>query len=187
MTPARTALLGLGVAAAVLLQTTVVARLPLPGRPPDLVLVLVVAVGLAAGPLAGAATGFAAGLVADLVSDGALGRLALAYLVAGAVAGRWADDPRPSVLVPLRAVAAGATAALLVYALEGVLLGDPRARPAAAGPDLLSSVLYDLALTPLVAVVGRAYRAGTRPGPPGGVRPGDADRSRPPRPQERRP
>ena len=53
--------------AALLLQLTMVDRLPLPGRrPPDLVLLVAVALGLTCGPTTGLLTGFWAGLALDL-------------------------------------------------------------------------------------------------------------------------
>jgi len=53
--------------AAVVLQLTVVNRLPLPGGDaPDLVLLLVAAVGVVASPLIGAVTGFFGGLGLDV-------------------------------------------------------------------------------------------------------------------------
>ena len=68
---------------ALLLQATVIGRLPLPGAAPDLVLVLVIAFALAEGPMSGMATGFVAGLLADGMSAHEMGRLALAYALAG--------------------------------------------------------------------------------------------------------
>lgn len=141
---------GLLVLAAVLLQTAVVTRLPLPGSPPDLVLVVVLACALAEGPGVGAATGFAAGLLADLLADHALGRLALAYVVAGYAVGRLAGGAERSVLRPLLAVAGGAALALIGYAAEGLLLGDPRVTAGSAGRGLISAVPYTLVLVPLV-------------------------------------
>ena len=63
----RAALSVLLVAAAVVLQLTVVNRLTLPGGgAPDLVLLVVIALALCGGPAAGALTGFCAGLSLDL-------------------------------------------------------------------------------------------------------------------------
>ncbi len=95
---------------AVLLQPVLVARLPLPGAPPDLVVVVVVAVALAAGPLAGLLSGFGAGLLTDLTADHELGRLALAYLLVGAAAGSLAEATRRSAVARVLVVAAGAAA-----------------------------------------------------------------------------
>jgi rod shape-determining protein MreD len=144
---------------AVVLQSAVVARLPLPGSPPDLVLVLVVAVGLRAGPRAGMLTGFAAGLLADLSGDAELGRLALAYVVAGGLAGLLEDDVEGSLVLAALVGAVAAAVAVLVYAGHGVLLGDPRVTGGALGRAMASTVPYCAALTPaIVPPVGALLR-----------------------------
>ena len=149
MTVSRALLGALLVLTALVLAPTV-SRLPLPGSPPDLVLVVVLAVALAQGPRAGMVTGFAAGTLADLLSDHAVGRLALAYVVVGFLVGRAAGAAERSLLRPFAAVAAGAAGALLLYAGEGALLGDPRIRLAALGVGLVSAVPYDVVLVPFV-------------------------------------
>jgi rod shape-determining protein MreD len=163
VTRARALLAGV-LLVAVVLQATVVARLPLPGAPPDLVLVVVVAVGLLAGPRAGLATGFAAGLLADLTADHAAGRLAAAYLLAGGTAARIGNDLDSRVAVPALAGAAGALVAVTGYAAEGVLLGDPRVSGGAFVRSVVSVVPYCAALTPVVvpAVAALLRRAGRR-------------------------
>lgn len=144
---------------ALLLQTTVVARLPLPGSPPDLVLVLVIAFALSEGPLSGMVTGFAAGLGGDLLADHQLGRLALVYLVVGYVAGLVRGDTERSALLPLLVVAGGAAGALLLYAAGGLVLGDTRTGAAAVARGLATSVPYDVVLTPFVVpLVGLLVR-----------------------------
>ena len=144
---------------AVVLQAAVVAGLPLPGSPPDLVLVLTVAVGLVRGPRTAMLTGLAGGLLADLTSDHELGRLALACVVAGVLAGLLQDDVGGPLVVPLLAGAGASLAAVLVFAGEGVLLGDPRVTGGAFWRSLASTVPYCAALTPvvvpLVALVAR--------------------------------
>ena len=147
------------VVAALLLQTTVLARLPLPGGVPDLLLVLVVAVALAEGPQSGTLTGFAAGLLADLGADHALGRLALVYALVGYLAGLLEDErPRGALTAPLT-VAAAAAGAVALYALEGLLLGDPRITSAAFWPALAGTVTYCVVLSVLVVpVVGALVR-----------------------------
>jgi rod shape-determining protein MreD len=145
----RAGVLALLVVAAVALQDAVVARLPVPGDPPDLVLVLVVAVGLAAGSRAGLLTGFAAGLLVDLSGDGALGRTALALVLAGHLAGLLEDDVGPLV-VPLVAGGVLAAGALLVHAGTGVLVDDARVSGGALLRALSSTVPYCSALTPVV-------------------------------------
>ena len=150
MTGRRFLLGAVTVLLALLLQTTVVARLPLPGAAPDLLLVLVVAYALAEGSASGMLTGFTAGLLADLLSDAELGRLALVYVVVGYLAGLAADETERSTVLPFVVVGLSAAGALVLYAAEGFLLGDPRASIAALGRALSSSVAYCVLLTPLV-------------------------------------
>ena len=138
---------------ALLLQTTVITRLPLPGAAPDLLLVLVVAFALAEGPMSGMTTGFLAGLLAYLSADHQLGRLALVYTVVGYLAGLVEDDTDRSTLVPFGAVALGAGVGVLMFALEGALLGDPRVTIGLTWRSLASSVPYDVVLTPFVVPV----------------------------------
>ena len=135
---------------AVLLETTTVTRLPLPGVAPDLVLVLVVAFAFVEGPLSGMASGFCAGLLADLLAYHQLGRLALAYCAVGYLTGMAQDDTERSTFAPFLAVGLGAVAGLVIYAAEGFLLGDARVTIAAVGRGLLSAVPYDVVLTPFV-------------------------------------
>lgn len=159
MTPARVLLGVLAVLTAVLLQGTVLARLPLPGAAPDLVLVLVVAFALVGSSRSGMLTGFGAGLLSDLTADAQLGRLALAYAVVGYLAGLVADDAERSAVLPFAAVATGSLVALALYAGEGVLLGDARITMSAFVRSLASAVPYSVVLTPFVVpVVGSLVR-----------------------------
>ena len=146
----------LAVVAAVVLQSSVLARLPLPGGPPNLVLVLVVAVGLTGGASAGLATGFAAGLLTDLLSAHPAGLLALCFALAGFVAGLLEADVERTVLLPMVVVAAATLAVGLTYLAVLGLLGRQSADGVAA---LLGTAAYDVMLTPfvvpLVAAAGR--------------------------------
>lgn len=150
---------------ALLLQTTVLARLPLPGGVPDLLLVLVVAFALAEGALSGAVTGFVVGLLADLGSDHELGRSALAYTLVGYLVGLLQDDRPRSPLLPLGAVALGGVVAVTAYALEGLLLGDPRISGGSFWPSLGGTVAYSVALTPLVVPLVRTLLLRLDPDP----------------------
>lgn len=138
---------------ALLLQDTVVSALPLPGAAPDLLLVLVVGFALVEGPLSGMTTGFVAGILADSLADHALGRLALVYAVVGYATGFIEDDTERSTLLPFAAVAAGAVGGVLLFAGEGMLLGDPRVTVHAVVRALVSSVPYSVVLTPFVVPV----------------------------------
>ena len=159
MTTRRLLLGAAAVLTALLLQTSVLGRLPLPGGAPDLLLVLVVAFALVEGPLSGTVTGFVAGVLADLGSDHEVGRTALVYTLVGYLAGLLQDDRPRSFLLPFAAVAGAAAAAVGVYALEGLLLGDPRITGAAVRASLISTVTYSVLLTPLVVpLVGGLVR-----------------------------
>ncbi len=159
MTPSRFLFGAVSLLTALLIQTTVVARLPLPGAAPDLMLVLVVAFAIVEGPLSGLVTGFVAGLLVDLLATHEVGRLALAFALAGYLTGMLRDDTERSVLLPFGAVALGGVVALGIYAAEGVLLGDARITWAATGLGLVTSVPYDVVLTPFVVpVVGALVR-----------------------------
>jgi rod shape-determining protein MreD len=148
-----------------LLQVTVIGRLPLPGAAPDVLLVLVLAFGLAEGPMSGAVTGFLAGFLADALSAHEMGRLAFAYALAGYVAGNLYDDSERSTLLPFGAVALGALASLGTFAAEGVLLGDHRVTLHAVARAAISSVPYDVVLTPFVVplVIGLVRRLDADP------------------------
>lgn len=135
---------------ALLLQLAVLSRLPLPGAAPDLLLLVVVGFALVEGPFSGIVTGFVAGVMADAVSDHQLGRLALSYIAVGWVTGSLHDDTERSTLQPFGAVALGALAGLTTYVGEGMLLGDPRMTGAAVLRSLVSSIPYDVVLTPFV-------------------------------------
>jgi len=150
----RRVLLGLAaVLTALLLQTAVLGRLPLPGGAPDLLLVVVVAFALVQGPLSGTVTGFLSGLVLDLGADHELGRAAVVYALVGHGAGLLADERPRTPALPLLVVAAAAAGAVGGYALQGLLLGDPRITGAAFWSSLVGTTTYCVLLTPLVVPV----------------------------------
>jgi rod shape-determining protein MreD len=157
--PPRALVLGLLVVLAVVLQVTVLNRLPLPGAAPDLVLVVVVAVGLLQGPRTGMLVGFAAGLLGDLSGDAELGRTALVLVLVGFLAGLLEDEADVSPLVPAVVAGALAAVAVLVHAAGGVLLSDPRTTGGALWRSLVSLVPYCAVLAtvvlPLVGVLLR--------------------------------
>lgn len=97
---------------------------------PDLVLLVVVAAGLAYGAEYGLITGFGAGLLLDLAppSDHYAGRWALALLIVGFLAGRFAQPGsavRAGITAWLPVAAACAFVGTSVFALTGLLLSDP--------------------------------------------------------------
>jgi rod shape-determining protein MreD len=141
------------VVTALLLQLTVIGRLPLPGAAPDLLLVLVVAFALAEGPTSGMVTGFIAGMLADAMSAHEIGRLALAYAVAGYVTGLLHDEADRSTIKPFGVVLLGSLAALAAFTFEGILLADPRITLHSVVRAVVSSVPYAVILTPFVVPV----------------------------------
>ena len=134
---------------AVLVQSTVLARLPLAGVRPDLLVLAVVSVAVATDPTTGAVFGFVAGLVADLLFDLPVGVSALVYTAVGFAVGTvrvYVTSHRPLVHLVL----AGAASLASVWCC-GLLLrvfdlstweAVVRAGPLAA--------LANLLLTPLV-------------------------------------
>ncbi len=132
-------ILAIALFAAVVIQLTVVNRLPLPGAAaPDLVLLLVAAIAVATGPATGAVTGFAGGLALDIAPPAAhyAGEYALVFCLVGYAAARvvravWdttgEHDPVTTFTVMAVAVAAGEAG----KAALGILLSNPDVTTAA--------------------------------------------------------
>lgn len=151
MTAVRPAAALLAIYLAVVLQSTVFSRLPLPGGTPSVVLLVVIALGLAAGTSAGLLGGFAAGLSVDLLSDHPVGVLVLAFTVGGFLAGLLHDETgdRPA----LRSMTLVAVIVAVVQLLYLAMLGLLGAAGGAVGAGLAASVGYNLLLTPFVLPV----------------------------------
>jgi rod shape-determining protein MreD len=160
--------------AAVLIQVTVLDNVPFPGGSgPNLVLVAVVAMALAAGPRDGAIIGFAAGLALDIAppASGLLGQSALVFCLVGYGCGRLRLALERSAWLPLAGVALGVAAGEVLYALTGLIFGDPDITWQAVRQVLPAAVTYDLLISPFVlyAVVlaGGYARWGTDSAPAG--------------------
>ncbi len=144
---------------AVLGQLAVVNRLPLPGNGgvPDLVLLVVTALGVTAGPMAGLLAGFAGGLAIDVAPPGGhlAGEYALVYCLAGYACGRIRDllqggnSERP-MTTSLLVMAAGAAAGEAGKAALGRMLSDPNMTSPAIRHVLPAAVIYDVLLCPFV-------------------------------------
>jgi rod shape-determining protein MreD len=150
--------------AALVLQLTVLDRLPLPGGvAPDLVLLVVVALSLSGGPLAGAIGGFCAGLALDVAppSDHLIGMYALVFCLVGYFCGMVSAELDRSVLLPLAAAALGAAGGAGLYAGAGIVFGLPDVTGSAVRHVLPLSVLYDVLLSPFVLyAVALCFRVG---------------------------
>jgi rod shape-determining protein MreD len=149
---------------AVLIQSTVLARLRLAGVRPDLLVLAVVSVAVATDPTTGAVFGFVAGLVADLLFDLPVGVSALAYTAVGFAVGTvrvYVTSHRPLVHLVL----AGAASLASVWCC-GLLLRvfdlSSWATVTRAGPLV---ALYNLLLTPFVypVVLALTERIPARP------------------------
>lgn len=128
MAVVRGALVAVLLVTALLVQLTVLPRLGLPGATPDLLLVVVAALGMAGGEARGAVAGFAAGLTLDLVppADGIIGLSALVLTLVGYLGGTWVERRERGALMTILAVAGLAAGAVLAYALLGGLVSDAR-------------------------------------------------------------
>lgn len=119
--PLRAALV---VAAALVLQVSIVADLRVAGAIGDLLLVVVVAAGLTGGPDRGVAYGFAAGLAYDLVLDTPFGLTALTYSLLGYAIGlAGAALMRTSGWWPVGLAALAGAAQAALYTSLGNLIG----------------------------------------------------------------
>jgi len=176
------AVLAIALFAAVVIQLTVVNRLPFPGAAgsgstgPDLVLLLVTAIAAATSPLTGAVTGFAGGLALDIAPPAAhyAGEYALVFCLAGYAAARvhhaiaTMNGGERDLVTAFTVMVAATAAGEAGKAVLGMLLSDPDVTGAVVRSVLPGALLYDLLLAPLafwfVAWVTRATHSwGTAP------------------------
>ena len=141
---------------AVVVQLTVVNRLPLPGgTAPDLVLLLVTAVAVSTSPMTGLLTGFAGGLALDIAPPAThyAGEYALVFCLVGYFAARIAAASAATTgernpWVELGVMAAAAAAGEAGKAGLGLLLSDPNVTGPAIKHVLPGAIAWDLLLTP---------------------------------------
>lgn len=141
------------VLAALILQVTLLNSVPFPGdSAPDLVLVVVVVLALLGGPMEGTLVGFCAGLAADIAPPVShlIGQNALVFCLVGYGCGRLGVALERSEWLPLAGVAIGAVAGESLYALIGIMFGDPDITWHAVRQVLPPAVAYDLLLAPFV-------------------------------------
>jgi rod shape-determining protein MreD len=137
---------------AVGLQVGPFADLAVNGVTPDLLLLVVVAVGLVQGPERAALIGFLGGLALDLAppADHVAGRWALALVVVGYLVGLVRDDARQGLLGAMAATAAAAFVGTSIFALSGLVLDEPGVTVSRVLEVIPIAVGYDVALAPLV-------------------------------------
>ena len=138
---------------AILIQLTVLNNVRLPGGAgPDLVLVVVVALGLTGGPLEGMLGGFCAGLALDVAPPAThlVGQYALVFCLVGYATGRVGSHLNESAWAPIGVAALGAALGELLFALTGMIFGNLDITWSAVGHVLPASVVYDVLLSPFV-------------------------------------
>ena len=140
------------VGVALVLQVTFFPHLAWDGIVPNLCLLVVVGAALTRGPEFAAVLGFATGLALDLAppADHVAGRWALALVVVGYVAGRVRRETQPTAGTVLATVAASSFVGTSVFALSGLVLGDPAIGVGELLEVVLVGVLWDVVLTPFV-------------------------------------
>ena len=111
--------------AALLLQTTVLARMRLFGVMPDFMLLVAVAGGITAGATRGATLGFASGMLIDLFLPTPLGLSALVFTLVGYGVGVANTGVlRSAWYIPVLTAGAASVAGVVLYALVGSMLGE---------------------------------------------------------------
>lgn len=150
---------------AITLQISVAPHLAVTGVVPDVLLVLVVAVAFAEGPQYAAQLGLFAGFALDLAppADHTIGRWALTLVIVGYLAGIVRQDAARSLLATVVATAACAFVGTSVFALSGLVLGDPGVTVSHVLAVVPLSVVYDVLLALLVVPLVRAWTARLQP------------------------
>lgn len=111
--------------AALLLQTSVLARMRLFGVMPDFMLLVAVAAGITAGPVRGAVVGFTSGMLIDLFLPTPLGLSALVFTLVGyAVGVANTGVLRSAWYIPVLTAAGACMAGEVLYAVIGSVLGE---------------------------------------------------------------
>jgi rod shape-determining protein MreD len=132
---------------AALLQAGVVSSTFVFGGAPDLLLVVVVALGLLRGSIAGAVLGFAGGLVVDVLTLDTLGVTSLVLTLAGFWAGRYGETTgRGRALAPLLAVGVITVLAGFFGMVLRYMLGDEVVAHRALVTALIPALVLNLVL-----------------------------------------
>ncbi|MGN6792830.1 MAG: rod shape-determining protein MreD [Streptosporangiaceae bacterium] len=149
----RKVLAALALAAALMVQLTIINGLALPGGgTPDLVLLCVIGIGMTGGPATGVIAGFWAGLTLDLAPPASqlVGQYALVLCLIGYGSGRLRFVLRHSAML---AVAAAVAMAAIGEALAAVLtlaLDTPEVTGSTVAQVLPPTLLFDAALAPFI-------------------------------------
>jgi rod shape-determining protein MreD len=151
----------------VTLQISVFDRFSVDGVAPDLALIVVVAAALVSGADYAAAVGFTAGLALDLAppADHTAGRWALSLVLVGYLAGLAKPEGDSSWLGRVLLVAAGAFVGTSLFALTGLVMGEPGVTVASVFDVVPRAVGYDVLVAPLALPLMLAVLRRTQPAP----------------------
>src|SRR5438445_362182 len=159
----RRGLLGAAiVVTAIVLQSTVFAKVTLAGAKPELVYMATIILAFLEGPSSGAVAGFAGGMAEDFLLNQPKGITALTLTLIGYAVGTLRQYiVTPSPLLPVVVVATATTAGVLFYGVVAFLLGVEVGAGYLIRVALLSSV-YNAVLTPIVYPVLRRLAESSR-------------------------
>lgn len=143
---------------ALLAQLVLVNRASLPGGAvPDLVLIVVTAVGAFCGPVSGMLAGFSGGLALDIAPPGGhlAGEYALVFCLVGYACGRLRGAldtmEEHTTVAALTVMGLGVAAGEAGKVAVGLMFSDPEVTGPAVRQLLPTAILYDLLLCPFVA------------------------------------
>ncbi len=158
----RTVVVGLLLVTAGLLETSLFPFLALGGFRPDVLLLVVLAIGLRDGALAGLRVGFAAGLLSDLmVAEAPVGLAALVYTGIGFTVGLARPYLAPdSITAPVILAFLSGLIGTAGYGFLAFLLSDDRITAALLVQSSLAVALYNTLLAPIV--IGTVTRLSDR-------------------------
>lgn len=156
MSPLRVAAVVFG---ALVLQVCLFARFSFDGARPDIMVLVAVMAGFVLGPERGAIVGFASGMAFDVLLSTPLGLSALVYTLVGYGVGiATGSTVRTSRWVPSAVAAVGSAAAMLLYAVLGVVLGEATLE----GPPLAAIVTYVAVVNAVLAPLASRAVSWTR-------------------------
>jgi len=159
----RTLLLFLLTITGLAFETSVFGRATLVGAKPELLLLIVVAVGMSEGPAFGATAGFVMGLSTDLVLQLPAGVSALTFTIIGYVVGRArAQVQSPGAWLPMAMVSLATFLGELFYAGFNRVLGEHFGALSVLRAAVLAAA-YNCLLTPFVFPIVRALAGRLRP------------------------
>ena len=149
---------------AAMVQTVIVSSLVVGGGAPDVLLVVVVALGLVRGAVPGAVLGFTGGVIVDLVTLDTMGITSLVLTLAGFWAGRYGETTgRDRRFAPLIAVGTITVLAGLFGFVLHYMLGEEVVARHALVTALMPAFVLNLVLAlPVHALVRWAVGEGAR-------------------------